>query len=239
MFEEMASDATMSASMSSAKNYHDWVFSSYADQLKPGLTLEVGAGHGAHSKLIAPRVSKLLVSDLDPDAVERMEDALSDVSNVQCLVMKGVDSERIKRDFGKLDNLILTNLLEHIEDDNAMLRDCADVLEDGGRLMLFVPAFPLLYSRMDEEAGHYRRYRRKELEARVKEAGLDVLESRYFNAVGFFGWLGNRISRSSLNSASTNWQVTLYDRLIPRLRVVDRLLPMVGQSLVLVAERRN
>ena len=42
------------------------------------------------------------------------------------------------------------NVLEHIEDDEAVLRDLFRVAAPGAQLLLYVPAFPVLFSAMDK-----------------------------------------------------------------------------------------
>lgn len=228
------SRSTMSDAIRTAHHYHDWVFSSFSDQLRPGTALEVGSGHGKYSRKLAPLVEHLFVSDIDPVAVRAIETELADLPRVTCLTMNGIEADKLP---GPVDNIVLVNLLEHIADDVGMLRACREVLHPGGKLLLFVPAFPELFSVMDKEAGHHRRYRRKGLVELVERVGFRVTASRMFNAVGFFGWYVNKWIGSEVNSASTNAQVGLYNRLIPVLKHADRALPFLGQSVVLAAHK--
>jgi SAM-dependent methyltransferase len=66
------------------------------------------------------------------------------------------------------------DVLEHIDDDEATLRWAAGVLEPGGILVVTVPAHPFLFDEADELAFHRRRYRRRELEERIRRAGFEV-----------------------------------------------------------------
>jgi len=81
------------------------------------------------------------------------------------------------------------NVLEHIGDDLAVLRSLYKRLKDGGRLKILVPAFKILYGRMDAHVGHVRRYSRGALRALLKEAGFEAVELRYFDSIGFFASL--------------------------------------------------
>ena len=62
------------------------------------------------------------------------------------------------------DLIFTSNVLEHIEDDVTILHDLFLHTNDGGQLVVYVPAFQFLYSRLDEKAGHFRRYSKKDLE---------------------------------------------------------------------------
>lgn len=229
------SDSTMTPALLTAHRYHDWVFSSFADLLRPGPTLEVGSGHGQFSRRLLARVPRLIVSDIDPLAIDRIRELLADEPRVRFMVMDGVDGERLGE---PMDNVVLLNVLEHIEDDAALSARCRECLVPGGRLVVFVPAFARLYGRMDREAGHYRRYHRAGLRRLLEGQGFAVARARYFNAVGFFGWWLNKWLGSGIHSSSTNAQVRLYDRLLPIFRPCDRLLGCIGQSLVVVATKR-
>jgi SAM-dependent methyltransferase len=68
----------------------------------------------------------------------------------------------------------LFDVLEHLEDDRAVLKLLRALVEPGGALILTVPAHQKLWSRFDEEAHHCRRYDPASLEARLIEAGFEV-----------------------------------------------------------------
>jgi SAM-dependent methyltransferase len=65
-------------------------------------------------------------------------------------------------------------VLEHIEDDEAAMRQWASWLAPGGTMLISVPAHPRLWSAADEWAGHYRRYRKADLAKVVANAGLRI-----------------------------------------------------------------
>ena len=66
------------------------------------------------------------------------------------------------------------DVIEHCQDDAAVLSECARVLKPGGLLAVTVPAFPWLWSDNDTINGHRRRYRPVELAGKLKGAGLAV-----------------------------------------------------------------
>jgi len=73
----------------------------------------------------------------------------------------------------------LFDVLEHIEDDTGFLRDIFSYLRPGGRLYLTVPAYGWLWSAEDVHAGHFRRYTRRLLSDRLRDAGFEVTFSSY------------------------------------------------------------
>ena len=67
------------------------------------------------------------------------------------------------------DTIVMMNVLEHIEDDAAAVAALREGLKSGGRLVVYVPAFMLLYSKFDREIGHYRRYKREPLASHSRD----------------------------------------------------------------------
>ena len=78
------------------------------------------------------------------------------------------DVAALGADDRKFDSVVLVNVLEHIDDDVGALADLRELLEPGGRLCVFVPAFDGLYSDFDRRIGHRRRYRRSQLVTAVR-----------------------------------------------------------------------
>jgi SAM-dependent methyltransferase len=220
--------------MAGAERYHQWVFSNFAHYVPNGTVLEVGSGHGRYARLLAPRAARVIVSDIDARAIESLSRELSGLSNVEFRVMDGVDRAALGT---SVDAILLVNVLEHIADDAAVLRASYEAIRPGGHIMIFVPAFPMLYATMDAEAGHHRRYRLRELEQKLCAARFQLEELRYFNAVGFAGWLVNKWLGSTLAGEGTNAQISIFDKLVPVIRRVDRVIPFLGQSLVAVGRK--
>ena len=75
------------------------------------------------------------------------------------------------------------DVIEHIEDDRAVLEELRATLAPGSGLVLTVPQHPALWSEFDVRAGHVRRYRRPELHAKLTAAGLEVVRMTSFVSV--------------------------------------------------------
>jgi SAM-dependent methyltransferase len=80
------------------------------------------------------------------------------------------------------DLVLMLDVLEHIADDVAALCAARRALRPGGRLVLTVPALPVLWSRHDEVNEHHRRYTRRGLRRSLVASGFEVEELRYFFA---------------------------------------------------------
>ena len=67
-----------------------------------------------------------------------------------------------------------SNVLEHILDDVKTLREIYSALNQGGTLFIYVPAHQFLYSQLDEQVGHLRRYSKKDLQNKIASAGFQI-----------------------------------------------------------------
>lgn len=91
-----------------------------------------------------------------------------------------------KNPFGEpFDLLVLSDVLEHLDDDVGMLKQLAALLKPDGRVLITVPAYEFLWSGEDYVSHHRRRYRLRGLASVVRSAGFEVEQITYFNALLF------------------------------------------------------
>jgi len=93
--------------------------------------------------------------------------------------------DRMPFDSATFDTVLVLDVLEHIQDDAAILRNLHAVLRPGGRLILTVPAFRFLWSEHDDVNHHKRRYTTAEVQRLIEDAGFEVRRVTYCNAVLF------------------------------------------------------
>jgi hypothetical protein len=106
-------------------------------------------------------------------------------------------------------------------------------LAPGGRLILYVPQGPGLFSPLDERLGRRRRYDAAELGRQLEQGGLRLRHCQPFNRAGTLGWwLNGRLLRRTHVS---RLQRKVFDVLVPLLKRVDRFLPLPALGLVAVA----
>ena len=86
------------------------------------------------------------------------------------------DLHRLALGDDAFDGIVCGEVLEHLEDDRAALRELARVLRPGGAVVASVPANPWRYDWSDHWAGHRRRYTAEGLAERFAEAGFAAVE---------------------------------------------------------------
>ena len=85
------------------------------------------------------------------------------------------------------------DVVEHLDDDIAGLREMRRVLRPDGRAVLFVPAFMFLWGVQDDISHHRRRYTLPELKEKLRAAGLTIERASYANITFFFPILIGRV----------------------------------------------
>lgn len=218
-----------------AWSYNRWI----GDQARAVVgrrMLDAGAGAGNITDLLVDR-DQVVCVDVWPEFTTLLGEKYKSDGHVAVVESDLADPALPERlaPF-ELDSAICVNVLEHVEDHVAALRNIAAVLPSGGALFLLVPAFPSIYGSMDAADHHFRRYTKSSLRAAVAELPFEVERLRYMNLPGYFAWflVGRVLRRELLNEGSYG----IYDRIVPFVRAVEsRIDPPFGQSLVAVLRR--
>lgn len=203
-----------------------------------GNILEVGSGLGTFSEHIIQRFSESLItlSDVSPTYVKNLEERFGS-SRVDAYKLDLNDPEDFRKiSHKKFDSIIAINVLEHIEDDKMALRQLHDLLSVGGTLVILVPANKFLYNVIDKSIGHWRRYTKDELRAKVKECGFGTDEMFSFNILGMVGWYinGNVCKNPVINKQASG----VFDKLVPAMRIIEKLLGRkIGLSVICFAKK--
>jgi SAM-dependent methyltransferase len=216
--------------LESAVNYNRWV----ADLTLPYLgddPIEIGSGIGVSASLwLDAGVPRLTVTDVDDETLRELHARFDGDARVAVRRLDLASAET-----GEYSALVALNVLEHIEDDVAALRNAARLLRPGGRIVLFVPAFPFAMGKFDREIGHYRRYTKASARAAFERAGLSPEVVRYVNAPGLLAWfVGMRLLglRPSEGPVLRMWD----GGVIPVVRALESRVRMpFGQSVLAVA----
>ena len=207
-----------------------------------GRVLEIGCGIGNLTQILLSRaeVTHLHAIDVDPSYVKETLRRVRDprleatVAAAEAFCPEGFTTAD-----GGFDLVVSTNVLEHVEDHLQAFLNVRQMLRPGGVALLLVPAHQFLFSNLDRNLSHFRRYSRGDFQRLAPSAGLRVVRARYFNPLGAFGWWFNgKVLRRSVLPAL---QLSLYSRFaVPLSRVLDGVNPFpFGVSLLAVLAREN
>ena len=210
-----------------ARNYNAWITSFVLPHLGDD-PIELGSGLGYQTEiLLEAGLPRATVSEPTSAGIEALERRFDGDDRVSCRQIDLLDAPT-----GTHSAAYALNVLEHVLDDVAALRGAAGLVRSGGKVIVFVPAFPVAMSRFDREIGHHRRYRRASLRTALVDAGIEPELVRYVNAPGLLVWLvWMRLLRLR---PTAGIGLAAWDRLvIPIVRGVEgRVEPPFGQSVL-------
>lgn len=142
----------------------------------PGRLVEGGIGSGRN--LVEFQKAGYEVTGLD-----LMEESVAHVRS------RGIDDCHVHDlqqpwpvDNGSVNAIVLLDVLEHIEHPIQTLKLMHNALAPNGVVILTVPACPWLYSRWDEQLGHFRRYTAREFRRQAAAANFRIEWLNHWNS---------------------------------------------------------
>ncbi len=137
--------------------------------------LEVGCGMGGNLSMLS-EYGQLYATDMSEKAVAYSK-SLNITNNIETGFLPEEPAFK-----GKIFNLIVAmDVIEHIDDDIGSLQQLYTQLDEGGKILITVPAFAFLWSSHDEHAHHKRRYTKPTLFNAIDDAGFKIDYVSYYN----------------------------------------------------------
>lgn len=146
------------------------------------------------------------------------------------------------------DLITCLDVIEHEKNERALLGEARRVLKKGGSILITVPANSHLWSRLDTDSHHLRRYDKRTLENLLSRNGFRIERISYFNFLLFLPILLVRLFQKTSLGKQTSWGIRpdyespLANRLLFPLFALDIHLlryvsPPFGVSLFAIAKK--
>jgi SAM-dependent methyltransferase len=132
--------------------------------------LDVGAGSGYFSRHLLAHTSAQAAYCVDPNYAHEWQEQVAGKPLVFLRNTEAVSANLV----------LLMDVMEHVDDDVALLREYAQKSLPSASFLISVPAFQWLWSAHDDFLGHRRRYTLPHLESVVRNAGLEVVHGNYY-----------------------------------------------------------
>ena len=154
-----------------------WYYASKAKAMQaflpknpPGVVLDVGAGSGffTHELLASGKAKQAWCVD-----TSYLADYDQAIDDKMVYYRKSAEPLNVQQ-------VLLMDVLEHVEDDEQLLRQYIDKVPSGCWFLITVPAFSFLWSDHDIFLEHKRRYTITQLESVVRNSGLRLQTSAYY-----------------------------------------------------------
>lgn len=199
--------------------------------------LDVGCGTGANLEMLSQFG--------DAEGVDVSDDALEFCRRKGLKVQKGL-AESLPFADETFELTTALDVVEHLDDDIAGLKEMYRVTKSGGYSLFFVPAFMWLWGVQDDISNHRIRYTRKQIVERIEQAGYTVERATYANWTFFPPILAGRVlmrltglkpeSENNINVSALNG---IFGKLFSAERFwLKRFNFPIGVSIVVVAKKR-
>lgn len=149
---------------------------------RPARVLDLGCGVGGFVEGLQTLADMVVATDLDATglcACRTREPGAGRIAPVQA------SGERLPFTGESFDLVCLFDVLEHLDDDHAALREIWRTVRPGGRVCVSVPAYPALFANNDRIAQHRRRYTRRSLARVLTGAGFTLERNTHTNVLLF------------------------------------------------------
>jgi glycosyltransferase involved in cell wall biosynthesis len=228
--------ADMLVAMSGARRFNKWM----ADTISPwvsGDVIEVGAGIGNLTVLLAPGCRNYLATDTDTEHLSELRSRTAYRRNVQIEICEFSNPIQVAPLRQTADTIVCLNVLEHVAEDRSCLNNIYQCLKPHGKAIILVPQGPSAFGSMDEVLDHKRRYTEADLRQKMLDAGFEVTQVVPFNRATWPGWYLN--SRILKRRTLSRFQLAIFDWLVPLWRKIDSRLPWPPTSLIAIGAAKD
>lgn len=169
--------------------------------LQPRRLLDVGAGSGFFSRHLLAETAATSALCVDIGYPTDRDDSVAGKPVLY------------RRDIGPTDCdlVLMMDVLEHVDDDRGLVRHYAGKVPASAHFLVTVPAFSFLWSGHDVFLEHKRRYRLPEIEAALREAGLEIVRGAYYFGLVFP--LAAAVRLADRNTTEPHSSLTKHDAL--------------------------
>ena len=196
---------------------------------KSEILFDVGAGSGYFASIFVKNKKTIKAYCIDPFY---SKDQLGNKNDLNFVTAPPIE---------KADVLLFIDVLEHVEDDSALLKSYISSSSADALFVISVPAFKSLWSNHDVFLEHFRRYRKKDLRNLIKRAGLVEVESSYiFGSIFPLVWLIRKLKRSKTIQSDLKQSSNLVNFLILNFLKIEKVLPinrLFGTSVFISAKK--
>ena len=196
---------------------------------KSEILFDVGAGSGYFASIFVKNKKTIKAYCIDPFY---SKDQLGNKNGLNFVTAPPIE---------KADVLLFIDVLEHVEDDLALLKSYISSSSADALFVISVPAFKSLWSNHDVFLEHFRRYRKKDLRNLIKRAGLVEVESSYiFGSIFPLVWLIRKLKRSKTIQSDLKQSSNFVNFLILSFLKIEKVLPvnrLFGTSVFISAKK--
>ena len=135
--------------------------------------LDFGAGSGRNIRMLS-KYGNVYVYEKDEKTSSFLKEKFKGFENIKIIQKPNNNNKEF------FDLILAADVIEHIEDDEAVLLYLSELLNKNGQILITVPAFNFLFSSKDKVLGHYRRYTKKNIKKIISKY-FSITKLSYYN----------------------------------------------------------
>jgi SAM-dependent methyltransferase len=220
-----------------AKNYRDYQIDIIKKELK-GTVAEIGPGNGSLCEKYNTYCDNVVLFEPSKNLFKNLETKFQSNEKIK------INNSEFSSSNKKFDCFLLMDVIEHIENPQTLIKSLYDSLNENGKILINVPAFQHLYSKFDEDVGHFKRYTKSSF---VKELLLikpKKVKMFYYDFLGYFLSLVSQLLFLVSKKYKKNYKkdfkskIKLWNYLIPISKILDRcVINSLGKSLFIIINK--
>lgn len=207
--------------------------------------LEVGAGTGRITALVADsgRLDELIAIEPSPHFFSMLRNR---ASNLPKTTLIQTETAKLLPEYAvRFDSVYSVHVMEHIENDRQFIEEMLALTRPDGNIIILVPAMPFLFSELDRNIGHYRRYNKKMVRALIQGLPVTISYLAYNNLVGVLGSLCvSKIGKTNYQESEPAKRrflriYSFFSRyIVPSVQMIEKVVPVpVGLNLTVVLRK--
>jgi glycosyltransferase involved in cell wall biosynthesis len=219
-------------SLTGTPQYQSWITRILRPHLRDTV-LEIGAGLGNLTGRLMGKKVLYVAAEKDALYLHALRNRFLRTPNVTVCELDPDKPSDYRQWTGQFESALCANVLEAVEDPEAVIAALTGCLKPGGTLVVLVPQGTSLFSSLDSGMDHKRRFDEPDLRKILESRGFQIEQEHQINKIGALSWwiFGKVLHRSRMNRPG----LKLWDKTVWFWRRVDFLLPWRGLSLVIVA----
>ena len=200
--------------------------------LKDGV-LEVGAGCGSFTQGYMKNFNSITLTDMDDNSFNLLKKNFINEKNVNVI------KSQTKHIDKKFNTVLYFNILEHVKEDKLEIKTALEKLNNGGYLIILVPAHQKIYSKLDKAVGHYKRY---DIDF-FKENKFENSKIIKLHFLDFFGYVLYYLNKIFFKEETypSNLKIFIWDKIFTPLTIVFDYLTgyKFGKNILCIYQKIN
>jgi hypothetical protein len=212
-----------------SKNFRTYQFELIRKFLK-GNTAEVGPGNGTNLRYYNKYSDKIDLYEPTKSLFINLKKNFKSNSKITIYNKKFVTKK-------KYNTILYLDVLEHIKEDKSEVIKALASTKKNGHLINNVPAYSHLYSKFDNDVGHYKRYEKKDIKIILKNVKFASLDLKYYDSIGYILALFSKLISSDYKKNFRN-KIEIWNSLVPISKIIDFITGnSFGKSLLIIIKK--